>query len=605
MRFRKRFATTLRRLMVTSAIVSLPAAALPAPAHAIEDPPQESVHTVWDYNKEINRFIVKFNNLTGQNSETNQMLLNEIASKYGSEAKKVRDGQDGAWIVELEPAISAANARSFRADLESKAQINWADPDYFMVPFMRPNDPIYHWQWQFNNPDSWYRQTGRSIKAESAWDLGYLGDGVNVAVVDTGITDHPDLDAKVKSGFDMINDDFVARDGESSRYSQRDANAHDPGDYVPAGYCSAGSPAKDSSWHGTHVAGLVAADTNNGIGGAGTAPEADIVPVRVLGACGGYASDIADGLLWASGGRVADAPENRNPARVINLSLGGPGKCSNYYQNAVNKARRNGSVLVVAAGNDNVDASEIQPASCDGVITVGATGPVGEKSSYSNWGDVLDVASPGGNSYYWNDRAAGILSTINLSTTTPGEADYGYLNGTSMATPIVSGVVAMMLDANPNLSPDRVEEILKQTAQPFGDNPARRENIGRGIIDAREAVCQAVRDRGGKDCDKNRAGAVVTSSPQAPNRSTAPSTRQVAPTSSKPVAPERPSTPKSTTSQVPAPAPRTTTTPTPAPAPRTTPRYVPRQPVNNYPPIRYCKLRSGWGPYARCLEWSY
>ena len=477
---------------------------------------------MWDYNQEVKRFIVKFNALAGQTEESNFQLLNQIAQGYGSTAEKVRDGQDGAWIVELEPAVPKESALKFRAELESKAQINWADPDYLLVPLARPNDPLYQYQWQYAN-NGYNGMPEKSIKAEQAWDLNYLGDDVNIAVVDTGITHHPDLNDKVKGGFDMINDNFVARDSQSGRYGQRDEDPSDTGDWAPYyGYCSPGSPASDSSWHGTHVAGLAAASTNNGIGVAGAAPNADIVPVRVLGACGGYESDIADGMLWAAGGYVPNTPVNENPARVVNLSLGGPGRCSNYYQNSVNKARRQGAVLLTAAGNDNIDVTNIQPASCNGVFLIGASGPEGEKAAYSNWGWQVDLAAPGGNSMYFQDRAAGILSTFNMGTRGPGAADYGYIDGTSMATPLVSGIVAMMLDANPDLTVARVEQILKDTAQPFGERPPIGNSIGVGIVDAYEAVCQAIRDRGGNDCDdpQNETPAPATTETATPTTTT-------------------------------------------------------------------------------------
>lgn len=478
-----------------------------APAQAQTGFPEAPVktskpaHEMWDYNKEVKRFIVKFNALAGQTEESNLELLNQIAQGYGSTAEKVRDGQDGAWIIQLEPAVPKESALKFRAELESKAQINWADPDYLLVPLARPNDPLYQWQWQYAN-NGYNGMPEKSINAEKAWDLGYKGDGIDIAVVDTGITNHPDLNDKVKGGFDMIHDDHVAKDGQSGQYGQRDNDPSDPGDYAPYdGYCAPGAPATPSTWHGTHVAGLAAASTDNGIGVAGAAPEADIVPVRVLGACGGYESDIADGMLWAAGGYVPNTPVNENPARVVNLSLGGPGRCSSYYQDAVTKARRQGAVLLTAAGNDNVDVTNIQPANCNGVFLIGASGPMGEKAAYSNWGWQVDLAAPGGNSMYHQDRAAGILSTFNMGTRGPGAADYGYIDGTSMATPLVSGVVAMMLDANPDLTVARVEQILKNTAQDFGQRPPIGNSIGVGIVDAYEAVCQAIRDRGGNDCD--------------------------------------------------------------------------------------------------------
>jgi serine protease len=227
------------------------------------------------------------------------------------------------------------------------------------------------------------------------------------------------------------------------------------------------------------VAGTIAAKTNNGVGVAGVAYGAKIVPVRVLGKCGGYTSDIADAIVWASGGAVTGAPANANKARVLNLSLGGSGACDATTQNAINSARSRGAVVVVAAGNSNVNAVNANPANCAGVITVAAVGRSGGKASYSNYGANVDVAAPGG------DSGAAILSTWNAGTTTPAGDNYGYMMGTSMATPHVAGVAALMLAKNPNLTPDEVEAKLKASARAF---PAACSGCGAGIVDAAAAV---------------------------------------------------------------------------------------------------------------------
>jgi serine protease len=231
------------------------------------------------------------------------------------------------------------------------------------------------------------------------------------------------------------------------------------------------------------VAGTIAALTNNGAGVAGVAYGAKIVPARVLGKCGGYTSDIADAMIWASGGTVSGVPANANKARVLNLSLGGSGACDTTTQSAINSARSRGAVVVVAAGNSNVDAANASPANCAGVIAVAAVGRTGGKASYSNYGAVVDVAAPGG------DAGAGILSTLNAGTKAPGADNYAYYMGTSMATPHVAGVAALMLSKNPNLTPDDVEAKLKSTARAF---PAACPGCGTGIVDAAAAVNAAI-----------------------------------------------------------------------------------------------------------------
>jgi serine protease len=337
-----------------------------------------------------------------------------------------------------------------------------------MTALAVPNDPMYSQQWHY------YEAKG-GLNLPAAWDKS-TGAGINVAVIDTGYRPHADLSGQILPGYDFINSASIAGDGNG-----RDSDASDNGDNTFAGQCGTGMPAQDeaSSWHGTHVAGTIAAKTNNGVGVAGVAYGAKIVPARVLGKCGGYTSDIADAIVWASGGAVTGVPANANKARVLNLSLGGGGSCDATTQNAINSARSRGAVVVVAAGNSNVNAANSSPANCAGVITVAAVNRGGGKASYSNYGSNVDVAAPGG------DSGGAILSTWNAGTSTPAGDNYGYMMGTSMATPHVAGVVALMLAKNPNLTPDEVEAKLKASARAF---PAACSGCGAGIVDANAAV---------------------------------------------------------------------------------------------------------------------
>jgi serine protease len=232
------------------------------------------------------------------------------------------------------------------------------------------------------------------------------------------------------------------------------------------------------------VSGTIAARTNNGSGVAGVAYNARVLPVRVLGRCGGYTSDIADGLAWASGAAVPGVPTNPNPARVANLSLGGSGPCGTAMQNAINTARTRGMVVVVAAGNERQNAANSSPANCTGVVVVAATTRAGGRASYSNFGAIVDVAAPGGSTGNGN----GVLSTLNTGTTTPGNDTYAYYQGTSMATPHVAGVAALMLSVNPALTPAQVETTLRNTTRAF---PATCSQCGTGIVNARAAVVAA------------------------------------------------------------------------------------------------------------------
>jgi serine protease len=264
-----------------------------------------------------------------------------------------------------------------------------------------------------------------------------------------------------------------------------------------------GNAISDSSWHGTHVAGTVAAVANNNVGVAGVAYGAKVQPVRVLGHCGGLTSDIADGIVWASGGTVAGVPANTTPAEILNLSLGGYGTCANdpVTQEAINGALGRGVTVVVAAGNSNMDAGSFSPASCAGVITVGATGIDGGRSYFSNYGSTVALAAPGGNARYSDDPdTAWIWSTGNSGTKSPAASPVGDIligqAGTSMAAPHVAAVIAQMQSASVAaghgaLSPPLVKSLLKATVKPFGLQPSPSTPVGTGIVDAAAAVAAA------------------------------------------------------------------------------------------------------------------
>jgi len=219
---------------------------------------------------------------------------------------------------------------------------------------------------------------------------------------------------------------------------------------------------------------------------AGVNWQAKLLTVRVLGKCGGTTSDITDGMRWAAGLSVTGVPNNPNPAKVLNLSLGGTAlTCSSAWQSAIDAINAAGGIVVVAAGNSNTNASGAIPANCNGVIVVGATDRSGVRASYSNYGSAVDVSAPGGES-----GTNGVLSTLNTGTTTPGSDSYAYYQGTSMATPHVAGVVSLMLAISPTLNFTQTETILKLTAKPFG--PGNTCNLitscGAGIVDAGAAL---------------------------------------------------------------------------------------------------------------------
>jgi serine protease len=396
------------------------------------------------------------------------------AQRFGVAMNHLRTTALGSQVLKVDRRLSLAEAEQLAADIKaSDPNVEYAEPDRILRKDFTPNDPRYNEQWH-------YFEAAGGINAPTAWDKS-TGTGVVVGVVDTGYRPHADLVANILPGYDFISDTFVANDGGG-----RDNDAQDPGDWVNAGECGPGDPAafEASSWHGTHVAGTIAARTNNSLGVAGVAFNARVVPARVLGKCGGFTSDIADAIIWVSGGTVAGVPNNANPAKVVSISLGGSGACGTTSQNAINSARSRGASVIVAAGNSNANAANFTPANCTGVVTVAAVGRNGGKASYSNFGATVEVAAPGG-----SGGVNSVLSTLNAGTMGPGADSYALYNGTSMATPHVSGVVALMLSVKSTLTPDQVTSILQSTARAF---PATCSQCGSGIVNANAAVDAAI-----------------------------------------------------------------------------------------------------------------
>ncbi|WP_157264023.1 S8 family peptidase [Azohydromonas aeria] len=418
------------------------------------------------------RLIVRYHSAAGASTPSTaaQARARAAVQPYGVQVQHLRATANGAHVFKLDRPVPLTTLEQMAQTLRNgDADVEYAEPDLIMRPQYTPTDSRYAQQWDLF-------ETTAGMNLPTAWDKS-TGAGVVVAVIDTGVRPHADLKANLLAGYDFVTNTTTANDGGG-----RDADPADPGDWTTAGLCYSGSAAS-SSWHGTHVAGTIAAVTGNAVGVAGVAFGAKVLPVRALGRCGGYTSDIADAMVWAAGGSVAGVPANANPARVLNLSLGGSGSCGVTYQNAINAARARGAVVVVAAGNANTNATGSVPANCTGVVTVAAVNRSGGKASYSNYGAVVDLAAPGG------DSGAGILSTLNAGTTTPGADSYAAYMGTSMATPHVAGVAALMLSRNPSLTPDEVEARLKASVRPF---PAACSQCGTGLLDANMAVDAAV-----------------------------------------------------------------------------------------------------------------
>ncbi|WP_163835856.1 S8 family peptidase [Spartinivicinus ruber] len=436
------------------------------------------------------RIIVKYKKVQRSGSAAADINANRPLMVAGKSLKHVRRTSTGAQVYHIGESVDLATAEKIAKELNDKSHVAYAEPDYIMTKQQIPDDSRYSEQWN-------YHDSVGGINLPKAWNITTGSKDVIIAVVDTGIRPHTDLKANLVSGYDFISDSDNANDGTG-----RDSNEYDPGDAANAGDCGFNSPSRDttSSWHGTHVAGTIAATSNNGTGVSGVAWKSKILPVRVLGKCGGYTSDITDGMRWAAGIKVQGVPTNYNPAQVINLSLGGYGRCSSTYRYTIEDIVEKGVTVVVAAGNEGMNASNASPGNCPGVINVAATNRDGNKSWYSNYGNQVTVAAPGGETNYrnsdnelvWEDKSKGILSTLNSGEDGPGFDNYEFYQGTSMAAPHVAGVVALMYSVNPDITPNQVKSILTDTARNFpSDSKCHRYGCGAGIIDAYEAVKKA------------------------------------------------------------------------------------------------------------------
>ena len=441
-----------------------------------------------------------------------------------------------AHVMRLTHAMPLAEVERITAKLAQDPNVLYAEPDRRKFPHLVPSDPRYNQQWNL------FEAAG-GINAQTAWDLTTGSPSVVVAIVDSGVIfQNPDIAGRTLPGYDMIGSDdgntanrsggdggtqfFTANDG-----SGRDNDPSDPGDWINQNdkngfFTDPSCTLSDSSWHGTSVASIFGAAANNGFGIAGVDWNAKILPVRVLGKCGGYTSDIMDGARWAAGIAVIGAGNvlviNPNPAQVINLSLGGPGtSCSSFEQTAINDILATGRVkaIVTSAGNESQDASQNSPGNCNGVINVAATDRNGSKASYSDFGTAITISAPGG-FINRNDPADtgvnGLISTSNCGTTVPIFAAQNcpdptditrqgapyiafFASGTSFAAPQVAGAVSLMLSANPALTATDVRTILTSTARAFqvGSNCSTSFQCGAGILDVNAAARRAAAMPGG------------------------------------------------------------------------------------------------------------
>lgn len=410
--------------------------------------------------------------------------LDALARRHGLALQGRRAVGEHSQVVLAQGIDSATLARRLSADPD----VAYAEPDRLVKRAAVPNDPLYTTggvngpvvgQWYLKTPAGTVRS---SIDATTAWDRTTGSSNVVVAVFDTGVRfDHPDLGratqgGKLLAGYDFVTNTTYANDGDA-----RDADASDPGDWITQADVDSGAFGTNcevaaSSWHGTQVAGIIGALSDNGSGMAGVGWGVRLLPLRVLGKCAGFQSDIVAGMRWAAGIEVPGLPANPTPARVLNLSLGGTGLCGNTYQSAVDDVLAQGAVVVVSAGNSAGHAVGA-PANCTGVITVGGLRHIGSKVGFSDVGTEVTISAPGGNCVNTSGTCLyPILTATNTGTQGPSAPAYtdgsNITVGTSFSAPLVSGVAALMLSVQPQLTPAQVLTLLQGSARPFPTNGA-------------------------------------------------------------------------------------------------------------------------------------
>ena len=470
-------------------------------------------------------------------------------------------------VLTTPTALTPALQKTLNDRLMATGQVEWVVPNVRQKMAAVPNDSLYAGQvpfrpstlqqwWLAIDPDAmsqWWLMPdvpGRQgvPNFQHAWDITTGAPESHViAVLDTGIAQHLDLPvmgvAQVLGGSAILNGhDFV-----SNHFFDKDAvegwddDATDPGDKVESTEASttafrqAGCGVQGNSWHGTVVAGLIAATTGNNQGVAGANWNARVLPVRVAGQCGADLADIVAGMYWAagldipqavrqqeqsnaaSGGYAAPAPadfpagQSTPRARVVNISFGGTGPCDSLYQQAINDLKGRGVVVVASAGNEH--GSVARPANCRDVVAVAALNRTGFKSTYSNFGPEITVSTVGGDPGPSDDhpdggawgRVLGDTMLLSVYGGGAGASDYGFHAGTSYSAPIVSSVISLMLDVNPGLNATQIIEGLKVSSRPHvitnlmgacsQSNPGRcictESTCGAGILDAPQALLYA------------------------------------------------------------------------------------------------------------------
>jgi serine protease len=451
------------------------------PANAASHGP----HKLLGWTQTTSRIIVHYRTASAATLKTNT-ALHTLSTVALVPLKYRRTTASGAHVLLLPHPMTVNEAQQVAQRLAHDPNVLYAQPSHILRVDAVPNDPLFHLQWALGSK-------GGGINMEAAWNLAQGSPSIVMAVLDTGILkSHPEFQGRLLPGYNFISDPVMA--------GNKIGRTNDPEDL--GDFCNDGQSLETSDWHGSHVAGIMGARAGNGIGIAGIDPRSMILPVRIIGRCGGSEADAEDAMRWAAGLPVPGVPLNAHPARVINMSLGAPGACTQEMQLAVNEVRARGAVVVAAAGNDGVNAVNQFPANCKGVVTVAAVDQNGNKVSNSLWstnyGQIVTISAPGEH----------ILSSVNAGLTLPTQNNYGYLDGTSQAAPQVAGVLALMLSVNPHLTPAGVTTLLLRSRRPFATGANCAGNCQAGMLDAYRAVLLA-RDSLGAPATPNDSGSAT------------------------------------------------------------------------------------------------
>lgn len=472
----------MRSIVVCLTCLSLAMLASPS-LDAAEDNPARTRPGA-DADASVERFIVKLRpsqRLQAQAAAAPETAETRAASATGrmrALADRARLSLDSSHsispdvhVMRVMPLARGERATDMLARLQADAEVEYVVPDRRVYPHATTsNDPLAIGQWYLQAVER------SAIDAQGAWDRTVGRKGVVIAVVDTGVRfDHPDLGrahegGRLLPGYDFISGDPSGGFRTANDSDGRDADPSDPGDWVAA-EDNCGTPS-DSSWHGTRVAGIIGARSNNSLGVAGITWSGYILPVRVIGKCGGNNSDVLAGIRWAAGLSVPGVPANPYPAQVINVSLGSEGPCDSASADVISEVASRGVLVVVSAGNEGGPVDS--PANCPGAMAIAGLRHAGTKVGFSSLGPEIKLSAPGGNCVNINGGPClfSIDTTANDGRTSPGNHIYtdqfSHNVGTSFSSPIVSGIAGLMLAVNGNLkSTQLIARMQEGATKPF------------------------------------------------------------------------------------------------------------------------------------------